>query len=235
MLLSEICSLVSVRRPLWQEDGSAICIVITQWSESLRTRNHTFLSHLRLPQPGGPGSRIYIPQEQGGPVKPPGTGIPLHRPLRFAGIRRRYFNCPSTWKARSPYIYPSGTWWSSPKSKSRYDRRPVNQYVLVPSPLGIKGVPSEWILIQHQDWYIKETFFYITIGRAACEACSATWSMSTNLAFVLGPRKTTENLDLVGRSQDLLDANWLIASSPALNTRVLTLVPICVFFSFENI
>jgi hypothetical protein len=27
-------------------------------------------------------------------------------------------------------------------SKSRYDRRPVNQYVLVPSPLGIKGVPE---------------------------------------------------------------------------------------------
>jgi hypothetical protein len=30
MLLSEICGLVSAGRPLWQEDGSAICIVITQ-------------------------------------------------------------------------------------------------------------------------------------------------------------------------------------------------------------
>jgi hypothetical protein len=30
---------------------------------------------LRLPQPGGPGSRIYIPQEQSGPVIPPGTGF----------------------------------------------------------------------------------------------------------------------------------------------------------------
>jgi hypothetical protein len=28
-------------------------------------------------------------------------------------------------------------------SKSCYDRRPVNQYVLVPSPLGIKAIPSE--------------------------------------------------------------------------------------------
>jgi hypothetical protein len=28
-------------------------------------------------------------------------------------------------------------------SKSCYDRRPVNQYALVPSPLDIKGVPSE--------------------------------------------------------------------------------------------
>jgi hypothetical protein len=49
MLLSEICGLVSVGRPLWREDGSAICSVITQWSESLRSCNHTLLSHLRLP------------------------------------------------------------------------------------------------------------------------------------------------------------------------------------------
>jgi hypothetical protein len=54
-LLSQICGLVSVRRPLWREDGSVIYSVITQWSESLRTRNHTLQSHLRLPQPGGPG------------------------------------------------------------------------------------------------------------------------------------------------------------------------------------
>jgi hypothetical protein len=53
MLLSEICGLVSVGRPLWREDGSAICSVITRWSESLRIRNLTLLSHLRLPQPGG--------------------------------------------------------------------------------------------------------------------------------------------------------------------------------------
>jgi hypothetical protein len=73
MLLSEICGLVSVGRPLWREDGCVICIQIIQWSESRRTRNHTLLSHLRLPQPGGPGSHIYICQEQGGPVIPPGT------------------------------------------------------------------------------------------------------------------------------------------------------------------
>jgi hypothetical protein len=28
-----------------------------------------------------------------------------------------------------------------------------------------------------------------------CEACSATWNLGTNLAFALGPRKTTDNLD----------------------------------------
>jgi hypothetical protein len=74
MLRSKICGLVSVGRPLWREDGSAICSVITQWSDSRRTPNHTLLSHLRFSQPGG-YSRIYIPQEQCGPVIPPGTGL----------------------------------------------------------------------------------------------------------------------------------------------------------------
>jgi hypothetical protein len=49
--------------------------------------------------------------------------------------------------------------------------------------------------------------FEITIGRAACEACRATWNLGTNSAFALGPRKTTENLDRVGRSQELPEAN----------------------------
>jgi hypothetical protein len=92
MLLSEICGLLSVGHHLWLEDGSVICSVITQWSESRKTRNHTLLSHLRLPQPGRPGSRIYIPQEQGGPVISPGIGFPLHRLLRLAGLRWRYSN-----------------------------------------------------------------------------------------------------------------------------------------------
>jgi hypothetical protein len=41
----------------------------------------------RLPQPGGPGPRIYISQEQGGPVIPPGTGFPFRRLLRLVGLR----------------------------------------------------------------------------------------------------------------------------------------------------
>jgi hypothetical protein len=57
--------------------------------------------------------------------------------------------------------------------------------------------------------------FEITIGRAVCEAYRATWNLSTNSAFALGPRKTTKYLDRVGRSQDLPDANRLLASSPA--------------------
>jgi hypothetical protein len=46
----------------------------------------------RFPEPGGPPPRIYIPQEQGGPVIPPGTGFPFRRLLRFAGLRWKYSN-----------------------------------------------------------------------------------------------------------------------------------------------
>jgi hypothetical protein len=57
-------------------------------SESRGTRRpHFTVSDSRLPQPGGPGSRIYIPQEQGGPVMSPGTGFPFRRLLRLAGLR----------------------------------------------------------------------------------------------------------------------------------------------------
>jgi hypothetical protein len=67
-------------RPLWREDRS---VVYNCWC--LRQRSHSQIrvprgsipqftvSDLRLPQPGGPGPCIYIPQEQGGPVIPPGT------------------------------------------------------------------------------------------------------------------------------------------------------------------
>jgi hypothetical protein len=59
-------------------------------------------------------------------------------------------------------VYPSGTGWSSPKS--RYDRCPVNKHVLVPSSPGITGVPSERISIQHQEEYIKAKFFMLPLG-----------------------------------------------------------------------
>jgi hypothetical protein len=59
-----------------------------------RTHDHILLSHLRLPQSGGPGPRIYIPQEQGGPVIPLDTGFPFHRLLRLAGLQWRYSNPP---------------------------------------------------------------------------------------------------------------------------------------------
>jgi hypothetical protein len=53
------------------------------------------ISDSRLPQPGGPGPCIYIPQEQGAPVIPPVTGFPFRRLLRLAGLRWTYFNPPA--------------------------------------------------------------------------------------------------------------------------------------------
>jgi hypothetical protein len=63
-------------------------------SKYRRTLGHILLSHLRLHQPGGPDPRIYILQEQCGPVIPPGTGFPFCRPLRLAGLQWRYSNPP---------------------------------------------------------------------------------------------------------------------------------------------
>jgi hypothetical protein len=43
---------------------------------------------------GAPVPRIYIPQEQGGPVIPPGTGIPFVASYDSQGLRWRYSNPP---------------------------------------------------------------------------------------------------------------------------------------------
>jgi hypothetical protein len=64
-------------------------------SESHGTQDHILLSQFfRLPQPGGPGPCIYIPQEQSVPVIPAGTGFPFHHFLRLAGLQWSYSNTP---------------------------------------------------------------------------------------------------------------------------------------------
>jgi hypothetical protein len=45
----------------------------------MRLNDYFTVSDSRLPQPGGPGHRIYIPQEDGGPDMHPGTGFPFRR------------------------------------------------------------------------------------------------------------------------------------------------------------
>jgi hypothetical protein len=97
--LPECCCLKFAVLFLWgtpsdERTGLQFAVKVTEWSESRITRNHTLLPYLRLPQPGGPRSRIYIPQEQGGPVIPPSTEFPLRRLLRLAGLRWRYSNPP---------------------------------------------------------------------------------------------------------------------------------------------
>jgi hypothetical protein len=65
--------------PLWQEDGSVVCIAISLWPGSLRTHNHTLLPHPRLAQ-----------------LFPPDTRFPVYRLLQLAGLRWRYSNLFST-------------------------------------------------------------------------------------------------------------------------------------------
>jgi hypothetical protein len=70
----------------------------------LRTLNHTLLSCMRLPQLGGPGSRIYIPQEQGGRVIPPRSLGSLYivsfdLPLTTCRAVMEVSNLPPTWRA----------------------------------------------------------------------------------------------------------------------------------------
>jgi hypothetical protein len=47
-------------------------------------------SDSRLPYPEWPGPRIYVPQWQGGQVKPPGTEFPFRCLIRLAGLRWKY-------------------------------------------------------------------------------------------------------------------------------------------------
>jgi hypothetical protein len=47
---------------------------------------HFTVSDSILPQLGWPGPRIYILQENGGPVIPPGIRLPFHRFLRLAWL-----------------------------------------------------------------------------------------------------------------------------------------------------
>jgi hypothetical protein len=69
----------------------------------------------------------------------------------------------------------------------------------------------------------------ITIGKAAWEACSATWNVGTNSEFAPGPRKTTEDPDQFGRSRDLQDANWLLASIKSASPNISPYLCCCVF------
>jgi hypothetical protein len=74
----------------------------------------------------------------------------------------------------------------------------------------------------------------LPLGGLRVKQGSATWNLGTNSAFAPGTRQTTENLDRVGRSQDLPDTNYLLFSSQALNARTPTSLPICVVALFEK-
>jgi hypothetical protein len=55
----------------------------------------------------------------------------------------------------------------------------------------------------------------VSFESGACEVYITTYNMVINSTLALGSRKTTRNLDGVGRSKDHLDANGLLVSGPA--------------------
>jgi hypothetical protein len=77
-----------------------------------RQRSHSWVrvpyftvSDSRLRQPGGAGPRIYIHQEEGGQVMPPGSGFPFRRLLRLGGLQLRYSTPPPYGDNNSELLY----------------------------------------------------------------------------------------------------------------------------------
>jgi hypothetical protein len=77
-------------------------------SESRGIHDNILLSQIRdpPPQPGGSGSRIYIPQEQGGPIILTDTGLPFRLHLRLSGLCGQY--SPLIWFCSVLLIYSRG-------------------------------------------------------------------------------------------------------------------------------
>jgi hypothetical protein len=122
----------------------------------------------------------------------PTVGMPLRCLMRLTGLRWRYSNPPPTWRRRSPYIlYPSGTWWSSPESKSCYDRRSVTQYVLVPRPRGFRWAPSEEFQSDIRRGTLRRNFLLALGGLHVKHAVQrGIWVPTQHLFWDLGkPRK----------------------------------------------
>jgi hypothetical protein len=81
------------------------------------------------PKPGGPGPRIYIPQEQGGAVIPPVTAFPFRLLLRLAGPIWKYSNPP-----------PHGVITSARNSQKTF--LPLLRVLLLPGNVSIELFPS---------------------------------------------------------------------------------------------
>jgi hypothetical protein len=84
------------------------------------------------------------------------------------------------------------------KIKLYRDRRSVGQFVLVSGPISPMNSA-----IQPKVTSVQGGIFNVTIGKAAWEACSATWNLGTNSAFAQGPKNATEKLNRIDRSQEL--------------------------------
>jgi hypothetical protein len=89
VLLRKSGSVVNRTRDLWV--SSQKLWLLYRRGGLRRTHKSTLISHLRFPQPGGPGPRIYITKEQGGPVVPSDTGFGFY--LNWGNFRMTVSLC----------------------------------------------------------------------------------------------------------------------------------------------
>jgi hypothetical protein len=253
---SDSCRFIILWRPLWREGGSVICCTIApgpcqsshcwvevpqnSWpyftvsSEDPRTRRARFLY---LYPPGTVAVAVNLRLTVSRPVcpgvrRPSGTCDQfsfLHE-ISFRQLRVCNFVVPSLtrgWVCKLLY----NCFWALPdQSLLRWSPTELTAlfYCLIWDSANLEGqVPVFQVTL------VQCEISNATIGRAAWEACSATWNLGTNSAFPLlwdqgKPRKTLMSWPVTGPSE----CNWLLASSPALNPRTLTLVPTlcyCIF------
>jgi hypothetical protein len=127
------------------------------------------VSDSRLPQPGGPGSRIYIPQKQGDAVIHPGTRFPFRRLLRLAGLR---------WRYSTPR--PHGCWDSLPLPcradcfRNNFSARTPRK---TPSPIKDTCLQLRCLAMGMTQTHIENTSF-TTCSIVACVYCGRCLTLS---------------------------------------------------------
>jgi hypothetical protein len=94
--------LVSVGCPLWREDGSVVCSVSTQWSESRRTRNHTLTVSSETPPTWRARSPYLYPPGRGWPSYTPGHWVPFTSTLTTRRATVEVFNLPPNLEGQVP-------------------------------------------------------------------------------------------------------------------------------------
>jgi hypothetical protein len=118
------------------------------------------------PQPGGPGLCIYVPQWQGGPVIPPGTGFLFRRLLLLAGLQWRYSNPPPRgtisyslpWNINIkaiPVTDRRGPYGSETSRLPHFLDNPVHRWRWGCQPYALAALyPSGWFLVLSsvRDW-----------------------------------------------------------------------------------
>jgi hypothetical protein len=134
-------------------------------SKSCRTHDHILLSQLRLPQPGGPGPCIYIPQEQGGPVIPPSNGFPFVASYDSQGCGGGILTRLHTNKERSAVSIEACKLYCTFTTHSSHPRRVERTQPHLPATKrqGCQVYTTAVILGSH-DPKVKSTGHYLLIG-----------------------------------------------------------------------